>query len=237
MEISIQYNNFLECECCGSRVAENEWYNSYNLDTEEEFDLIDIVNATCLDRAMNFLQICPICGYVSGLEDLDAENNMDIIEEIVSHPNYQMLFESDMNILYKKWRLLLFLAVQIDDSCLIIAICCLKLYDIITELDLDISFENFEKEDLLDSTAECLISYLSDDMDDEMAGAYIILIIDTFRRLQDKENFFGYIAYIEANMIEQEDDFSKHIENEIKWFENKDFTKKELFILERDLEI
>lgn len=230
--IKLSFNKTIQCDCCGNEITEKEWYKyNTNYTKHKTIELPEILNATCSEPGVDFLQICPICGYITGF-GLSNEYDMESIMTIVGTDLYQNIKESEIiPLVYKKWRLLACLCSTLNDSYLT-AIASYKLYDIVTELNLDIEpLEGFTNDNYLRLAVSNILGLAEgkDFNEDNRMSFYVLFLLDMFRRLNDKENFNLYYTFIKEN-IQGDEAFNKIFQAEVTLFENNDYSKKKVFM-------
>lgn len=229
--MGIIYNKTIHCDCCNHDIPTKEWYK-YNNDytNRESVKLLELLDSTCSEDGTNFLQICPICGYVTGLGLTDVYD-ISTIRLIVETEKYQDIRMADkLPLLFRKWRLMVCLCNTLEDYHMT-AITTYKLYDIVTELNINMeNIEGFSNDECLKSSANNIINYSENNtMDDDEYFFYLILLLEIYRRLKDKEHFNFYYTYIKDIISQSNEEFNKLIDKEVTLFNNNDFTKKKIF--------
>ena len=231
--MKIQLNNNVHCSCCNSDIPKKEW-NTYNPDYTLTSDLMVKTLNIGIDDSLNFLPICPRCGLVelpTGGK-ISYQEYAEIARDRVAHPIYQQVVNSDLPLLYKKFRLAAALASDLDlGNPWFFAYLLIKLADIIEVYDLD----NLDIVDLkfrvcLAKASITLQDYINnsiEEIEDSDYASFIIIMIDNYRRAQLLTDANTLIEFIRTPPRKPNEATINMINNEENWIKSNDFTKHE----------
>lgn len=230
--MKIQLNNNVHCSCCNSDIPKKEW-NTYNPDYTLTSDFMVKTLNIGIDDSLNFLPICPRCGLVELPTNgkMSYQEYAEIARDHVAHPGYQQIFNSDLPLLYKKFRLAAALASDLNlENLWFFAYLLIKLADIIEVYDLDnLDIVDLKFKSCLAKGSTALRDYINNGMaetDGDYAGA-IIIMIDNYRRAQLLTDANNLIEFTRTPPFKPNEAMIDMINNEENWIKSNDFTKHE----------